>query len=163
MWFLCDNEHWRAINIDFMRFMEWQVMWFPDPSAVDVVNFYKLYGCHAHAVMLYQVYGVKLYLLKVYDFFPPHFMDCWWAGLGRCWAGPRVHSELGSGVSSAPPFKTLTTAPGPAPRTLQPSSSLLHKQAGPSLLVSPCVDSDIIWGINNSFGSTKWKKWDLLR
>ena len=59
------------------------------PSAVDVVNVYKLYGCHAHAVMLYQVYGVKLYkvfYLKVYDFFPPHFMDCWWAGLGRCWA-----------------------------------------------------------------------------
>ena len=78
-----------------------------------------------------------------------------WAGAGP---GPRVHSELGSGVSSAPPFKTLTTAPGPAPRTLQPSSSLLHKQAGPSLLVSPRVDSDIIWGINNSFGSTKWKK-----
>ena len=34
-----------------------------------------------------------------------------WAGAGP---GPRVHSELGSGVSSAPPFKTLTTAPGPA-------------------------------------------------
>ena len=35
-----------------------------------------------------------------------------WAGAGP---GPRVHSELGSVVSSAPPFKTLTTAPGPAP------------------------------------------------